>query len=83
MIHVLYTGQDVDSVQAGRMASWERRTDRKSQGQRERVGWFEAADEDGKLAMILDDACKERGVGMAIMQKDVEEEICVTVNNSL
>ena len=29
-------------------------------------GEFEAADEDGKLAMILDGACKERGVGMAI-----------------
>ena len=27
---------------------------------------FEAADGDGKLAMILDGTCKERGVGMAI-----------------
>ncbi len=32
----------------------------------QRGGEFEAADEDGKLAMILDGACKERGVGMAI-----------------
>ena len=29
-------------------------------------GEFEAADEDEKLAMILDGACKERGVGMVI-----------------
>ena len=33
--------------------------------QRERGG-FEAADENEKLAMILDGTCKERGVGMAI-----------------
>ncbi len=44
---------------------YQRRTDRKSQGHPER-GEFEAADEDGKLAMILDGACKERGVGMTI-----------------
>ena len=29
-------------------------------------GEFEAADEDEKLAMILDGVCKERGVGMVI-----------------
>ena len=29
-------------------------------------GGFEAADEDGKLAMILDGACNERRVGTAI-----------------
>ena len=29
-------------------------------------GGFEAADDDEKLAMILDGACKERGVGMTI-----------------
>ncbi len=28
--------------------------------------FFEAADDDGKLAMILDGAWKERGVGMVI-----------------
>ena len=32
----------------------------------QRGGEFKAADEDGKLAMILDGACKERRVGMAI-----------------
>ena len=32
----------------------------------QRGGEVEAADEDGKLVMILDGACKERGVGMAI-----------------
>ena len=32
----------------------------------QRGGEFEAADDDDKLAMILDGACKERGVGMAI-----------------
>ena len=32
----------------------------------QRGGEFEAADDDEKLAMILDGACKERGVGMAI-----------------
>ena len=31
-----------------------------------RGGEFEAADEDGKLTIILDGACKERGVGMVI-----------------
>ena len=48
-----------------KMAGWERRTDRKSQRHPER-GEFEAADDDGKLAMILDGAWKERGVGMVI-----------------
>ena len=32
----------------------------------QRGGEFEASDEDAKLAIILDGACKERGVGMAI-----------------
>ena len=32
----------------------------------QRGGEFEAADDDEKLAMILDGACKDRGVGMAI-----------------
>ena len=32
----------------------------------QRGGEFEAADDDDKLAMILDGACKDRGVGMAI-----------------
>ena len=32
----------------------------------QRGGEFEAVDEDGKLAMILDGACKERSVGMVI-----------------
>ena len=32
----------------------------------QRGGEFETVDEDGKLAMIWDGACKERGVGMAI-----------------
>ena len=32
----------------------------------QRGGEFEAADDDEKLAMILDGACKERGVGMTI-----------------
>ena len=32
----------------------------------QRGGEFEAADDDEKLTMILDGACKERGVGMAI-----------------
>ena len=32
----------------------------------QRGGECEAADDDEKLAMILDGACKDRGVGMAI-----------------
>ena len=32
----------------------------------QRWGEFEAADDDEKLAMILDGTCKERGVGMKI-----------------
>ena len=32
----------------------------------QRGGEFEAADDDEKLAMILDGTCKKRGVGMTI-----------------
>ena len=64
-----------------KMAGRERRTDTKSQGHPERGG-FEAADEDGKLTMILDGACKGKRSGDG-NQKDVEEELCVMVNNSL
>ena len=32
----------------------------------QRGGEFEAADENEKLAMILDGACKERGAGMSV-----------------
>ena len=44
---------------------YQRRTDRKSQGHPER-GEFAAADDDGKLVMIFNGACKDGGVEMAI-----------------
>ena len=42
-------------------ARWQDETPREGGG-----GNLKALDEDGKLAMILDGACKERGVGMLI-----------------
>ena len=43
---------------------------------------FEAADDDGKLARMLNGDVQGKRSGDGD-QTDVEEEICVTVNNSL